>query len=244
MHYDAEFAGADPANAPLDAPLFIGADPFLWMVLLAVVAIAALLGWWIGRGAARTGGDAAERIWDDVHDAIRDAMKASSHDLPGQVDRLKRLIDSRLGQTLKLAGGIAGPLKVMTAALDGAAPPRPAHKPAGPRHESEQNDGSHADADHGVAVPAPVATATINILTGPAHDHAHGHGKPGHDKADEKTPLGVKERNAVLRAALDDLHDHWSVRKARIDELRGAWDELSGVGLPSRRAGSPISHGH
>lgn len=243
MHYDADFAGADPANAPLDAPLFIGADPMLWLVLLGAVAVAALLGWQLGRGASRTGGDAAERIWDDVHDAIRDAMKSSSHDLPGQVDRLKRLIDSRLGRTLKLAGGIAGPLKAMTAALDGAAPPKHGHKPAEPGYQAGRSENTaHGDGGHGAAAPAPVATATINILTGPAHDH--GHAKPDHDHADEKKPLGIKERNAVLRAALDELHDHWAARKARIDEMRGAWDELSGVGLPPRRSGPHISRGH
>jgi hypothetical protein len=48
MAYGADFATADAANAPLDAPLMIGADPVVWGALLLGLAAALLIGWYFG----------------------------------------------------------------------------------------------------------------------------------------------------------------------------------------------------
>lgn len=239
MQYDADFASADPANAPLDAPLFIGADPFLWGVLLLAVIGALALGWWLGQGGSRRAdGEAVERIWEDIHDAIKATMKASSHALPGQAARLREVIEARLGQTLKLAGGLAGPLDAMTCALEGRrnAPDHAAH----PAPHREDARGEPA-----TAAPAASASAVVTIIS-PGADPGAGAGHGGHDGeggTHAPRPLSPRERNAALRSALDDLHDHWSVRRARVAEMRAAWNELSGAGLPRDR-GPRLSHDH
>jgi hypothetical protein len=234
MQYDADFGGPD--GLPMDHVIF-GAEPTFWLIGLLLVAAAATLGWWLGVGAGRRSDtDAAERIWDDVHDAIKAAMKASSHDLPGRVARLNQLIDSRLGQTRKLASGVAGPLDALGRALDGK-PPHPAHLAHDEAHAAEPR-GGHGDGDHDAPATSAVNTR-ITIITGGDHGQAApGHAPEGH----ETGSLSPRERNAALRGALDDLHDHWSVRGARLDELRAAGDELWGAGLSRDRPRS--SHDH
>ena len=59
MSYGADFANADPANAPLDGPLFIGADPFVWSAILLGLAAALLLGWYLGARSNHSRADAA-----------------------------------------------------------------------------------------------------------------------------------------------------------------------------------------
>ena len=90
MAYGADFAAADPANAPLDAPLMIGADPILWGALLLGLAAAALVGWYFGQGSRSARVDAAESIWEEIDDAAKEAMKADGDSLPAKALRLPR----------------------------------------------------------------------------------------------------------------------------------------------------------
>ena len=43
MSYGADFAHADPANAPLDPVIMIGADPFVWGAILLIVLAVGLI---------------------------------------------------------------------------------------------------------------------------------------------------------------------------------------------------------
>lgn len=79
MSYGADFATADPANAPLDAPLFIGADPFVWGAILLGLAAALLAGYFFGARSDTHRADAAHAIWKAVHDAARSAMGADDN---------------------------------------------------------------------------------------------------------------------------------------------------------------------
>lgn len=233
MAYGADFATADPANAPLDAPLMIGADPVVWGALLLGLAAAVLIGWYFGQNGKGTRPEAAESIWEEIDDAAKDAMKADGETLPAKASALLRTIDRRLGKTLGMAGG-AGKI---TKALDKALKGEPADKPhAGHGHG---HDAGH-DEKHGhhEAAPASVGGVTVIVNNGKSDDH-----KPAddhHGDHDAKKPLTVQERNDALRVAIGHFNDHWGQRRDRVRELRAAHAELSTPG-PKRPAAGKIS---
>jgi hypothetical protein len=242
MAYGADFATADPANAPLDAPLMIGADPVMWGALLLGLAAAALIGWYFGQGSRTARIDAADSIWEEIDEAAKEAMKADGESLPARGSALLRTIDRRLGKTLGVAGGAARLIKALNQAVKG----EPADKPHAP-HADHGHGGGHGgghgeghDDKHGrhEAAPAAVGGVTVIVNNGkgddpkPADDH--------HGDHDGKKPLTVQERNDALRVAIGHFNDHWSQRRERVRELRAAHAELSTPG-PGRSAAGRIS---
>ena len=101
MSYGADFANADPANAPLDGPLFIGADPFVWGAILLGLAAALLLGWYLGARSNHSRADAAQSIrrWSQRTAyglKLRDVLdEISAPDDKRIVLRLKQILDGR-----------------------------------------------------------------------------------------------------------------------------------------------------
>lgn len=241
QQYDADFANADPANIPLDGQLFVSLPPILWFAIIVIVLAAMTLGWWMGRGGQSADGDAAGRIWDDLNDAAKDAMKADGDSLPGQAAALHRMIQSRLGKTLKLAGGLSKQAKALEKALKG----EPAETAHASDHDKPKPHGkdNHPDSGHGEDVPAAAGVTIVNsgtvIVNGetPKPDH------PGGQDHDGPKPLSVKQRNDALRLAVGDFNDYWRHRGDRIREMRDACTELSGAGLP-RRSAPKLSGGH
>ena len=71
MSYGSDFVTADPADAPLEAPLLVGADPVLWLALGLLVLAAGLFGWWLGARSRSREGDATAAIWKAVDKAAR-----------------------------------------------------------------------------------------------------------------------------------------------------------------------------
>lgn len=234
MAYGADFATADPANAPLDAPLMIGADPVMWGALLLGLAAAALIGWYFGQGSRTARVDAADSIWEEIDDAAKDAMKADGDSLPARASALVRTIERRLGKTLGVAGGAGKLVKALNHAMKGEPADKPHAAPADHGH-----GGSHDD-KHGrhEAAPAAVGGVTVIVNNGKGDDHkpAEAH----HGDHDEKKPLTVQERNDALRVAIGHFNDHWSLRRERVRELRAAHAELSNPG-PKRPAAGRIS---
>lgn len=234
MAYGADFATADPANAPLDAPLMIGADPAMWVALLLGLAAAMLIGWYFGQGSRTARVDAADSIWEEIDDAAKDAMKADGDSLPAKASALVRTIERRLGKTLGVAGGAAKLVKALNQALKG----EPADRP----HPAHGHGGGHDEKPgHHDAAPASAGGVTVIVNNGKGDDH-----KPAddhHGDHDGKKPLTVQERNDALRVAIGHFNDHWGLRRERVRELRAAHAELSNPG-PKRPAAGRISGTH
>lgn len=225
MAYGADFATADAANAPLDGPMMIGADPVLWGALLLGLAAAFLIGWYFGQNGKRSRPEVAESIWEEIDAAAKDAMKADGDSLPARASALLRTIDRRLGKTLGMAGDAGKFTKALDKALKGEA--------AGQPHGEHGHDAGHdAKSGHHDAAPAPIGGVTVIVNADQGHKPAgEAHGNEG-----AKKPLGIQERNDALRVAIGHFNDHWGLRRERVRELRAAHAELSTPG-PRHRSG-------
>ena len=222
MSYGADFANADPANAPLDAPIMIGADPAVWGALLLALAAALLIGWYLGQRARSSGVDAADSIWEEIDTAAKDAMKADGDSLPARAAALRRTIDQRLGKTLGVAAGAGKAIKALDLALKGEAGDPP-HTP----HGNHGHAASHGEKPgHPEPGPAPVGAVTVIVNT----DNSHAGGHDGHGPPDGNKSLSVQERNDALRVAIGNFNDHWRLRQKRVRDLRDAQAELSTPG--------------
>jgi hypothetical protein len=244
MSYGPDFATADPANAPLDAPLYLGADPVLWGALALLLIAAVLLGWFLGSRAAPKTGDASASIWKAIDGAAKDAMKADDSGLRGRAEHLLSVVDTRLGKTLALAGGKDG-LSACVAALRGAVDgkladkPKTGHDAPKPDHDKAHDDGhgDQHDDDHGHGATAGAVAAAANITINVAPPAP---AKPDHDHHPNPAPrkeMTVREQTDALRLAVAAFNEHWRHEKARVRALRAALAELSGVDGPR------ISHG-
>jgi hypothetical protein len=236
MSYGPDFATADPANAPLDAPLYLGADPVLWAALILLLLAAVLLGWFLGSRAGPKTGDASASIWKAIDGAAKDAMKADDSALRGRAEHLLGVIDNRLGKTLALAGGkdgLSACVKALRAAVDGKLSEKPKDSHDAPKadHDKAHDDGhGHDDKsgdDHGHVSASTVAAAaniTINVAppspSKPDHDH--------HPTPAPRKEMTVREQTDALRLAVAAFNEHWRHEKARVRALRAALAELSG----------------
>ena len=218
MSYGADFATADAANAPLDAPLLVGADPFVWGAILLALLVAAMVGWLVGSGARSGGSDAAGSIWKAADDAVTAAMKADTDSLPGRAADLQRVLRGRIGRTLDFGRDVGDRVRDLEKALNG----EPGRDDASEEHHDDQ---AHDHAPNEDAAPAPSVVVTVGH--GPATVPLRPH-KPG------KPPMTARERNDALRLAVVAFNDHWRHRSLREAEMRGVVGELSDPG-PNRR---------
>lgn len=251
MSYGADFATADPANAPLDAPIYFGADPVLWGALILGLLAAALLGWFLrGQSAPKTG-DASASIWKAIDGAAKDAMKADDNALHGRAEHLLAVVDRRLGHTLALAGNGEGLAACVAALKDAVAGKRPtphddhgddADHAHGKGHDDKPGDHADKGPDYAhsptSSVGAAAANITINVApSAPAKPEKPEHG--GHPPHPPK-PKALTRREQIdqLRLAVAAFNEHWRHEGARTEALRAALRELSG-GSPGPR----LSHG-
>lgn len=237
MSYGADFATADPANAPLDAPILLGADPVLWGALVLLLLAAVLLGWFLGSRSGPKTGDASDSIWKAIDGAAKDAMKADDSALKGRAEHLLSVVDKRLGKTLALAGDKDG-LSACVAALRGAVEGKLKDKPKDDKHDAHPAKGDHGkghDDKHGddhdghgptSSVGAAAANITINVAPSPAPE------KPGHDPhhpaPEPRKEMTVREQTDALRLAVAAFNEHWRHKDARTRALQAALSELSG----------------
>lgn len=246
MSYGADFANADPANAPLDAPILLGAGPMLWGALVLLLLAALLLGWYLGARSGPKDGDATASIWKAVDKAAKDAMRADDNALRGRAQALLDTLDKRLGKTLALAGGkdgLTGVVAALRGAVSGRRPDAHGHGHGDHGHDHKPDDhksDGHGDKhdDHGDASSASASAANIVINVSqtaprpekPGHDHGH------HPPRD----MTVREQTDALRLAVAAFNEHWRHEGARVREMRGALSELSGS---DGRGGPNLSHG-
>lgn len=243
MSYGADFANADPANAPLDPTIMIGADPFFWGAILLGLLAALAAGYYYGARSDSRRADAAQSIWKDIHDAARTAMAANDDALRGRANHLRKVVRDRLGNTLKLTEGMSEGFEALEDAIAGKRSDHPHHGPGhGGGHEADHDDGhapksGRSDPAHAAGGGGGAATANITIVTGGPADTSHttgGHGPshgPGHDphRAGELTH---REQADALRLAVARFAEHWRDETGRVRELRQACAELSDPGSP------------
>ena len=240
MSYGADFSAADPANAPLDAPIYLGADPVLWGALILLLIAAALLGWYLrGQSGPKTG-DASSSIWKAIDEAAKDAMKADDNALKGRAEHLLAVIRGRLGATLSLAGdetGLAACVVALRKAVAGKRADKHddhgGHGGHGDHGHDDPHDAKHGDAHdeahgkdgHGPtsSVGAAAANITINVAPSPPEKP----GKPVHPPHPPRD-LSTREQTDALRLAVAAFNEHWRHRDARTGALRAALAELSG----------------
>lgn len=223
--------GADPAFEPTGPQVFFSLPPMM-LALLTLLGLALFaLGWFLKEAQAPRRRDDADSIWKAVDDALKAAMKADGAALIGKAEDLKKVVDKRLGATLKLAGGLAGPVAALTAALQGEA-----HEPHGHGHDDAHGHDDHGhDAGHGAGHADSHAAQTrheagpvtqVTIINGASAHGGDGHG-PDHGGGHKPSPLTPRERDRALRLAVADLNEHWRHKADRIGELRAAHRELS-----------------
>lgn len=246
MSYGADFATADPANAPLDAPILIGADPAMMVAGLLFLLAACALGWFFGSRSRRNVGDATGAIWEAIDKAAKEAMKADDNALRGKAAHLADVIDRRLGKTLAFAGdtGLSGPVAKLRAALAGQRPDEGHH---GDHHHDDSHDHAHDDHHgddhkphdhHGAAPTAAASTGSVtivNVIPGAAQAPAAPSHKPHHPPQE----MSARQQTEALRLAVAAFNEHWRHEGARIGQMRAALAELSGGASGAPR----LSHG-
>lgn len=232
MSYGDDFATADPAGAPLDPIIMIGADPFFWGAVLLALAAALLLGWYFGARSGTGRSDAAGAIWAAIDDAAKAAMKADTEALPARASELDRVLRARLGNTLGFGRELTGRVDALDLALKGEREDR-----AGPAAPDHPFGDETPMTDREAAAPSSSAAAAnvtiVSIHPSAAAHPVHPPSKPG------RRPLTTRERNQALRLAVADFNDYWGHRSAREGEMRAVAAELSDPG-PRR---PHLSHG-
>ncbi|MGV8930035.1 MAG: hypothetical protein ACOH1E_09795 [Brevundimonas sp.] len=241
MSYGADFANADPANAPLNSPLFIGADPFVWGAILLALAAALLLGWYLGARSSSSRSDAAHPIWEAISDAARSAMAADDNALKGRAEHLLKVVEGRLGKTLGLAKGLSGRITKLRDAVEGKGPGDAQGHGAGHGGGHTAHAPAH-DAHAAHDVHASPAVTIVNVNAGATPQATVDHHAPAHDGKAEKRDLTQREQTDALRLAVAAFNQHWRDESARVRELRAARAELSDPGPPRPpRASGPAS---
>jgi hypothetical protein len=254
MSYGADFATADPGNAPLDPVIMIGAAPSFWGAILLALLAALLFGWYLGSRSHNSRADAAHAIWQAIHDATQAAMKADNNALKGKAENLLKVIDGRLEKTLELAKGMAGGIGDIRKAVKGEAPADAKDHGGGHGHgggHKAGHGGGHAPAHDAHAshdVHAAPAVTIVNVNAGAtAHSAASSavdHHPPAHSEKPETRTLTHREQTDALRLAVAAFNQHWQEEALRVGELRAAHAELSNPGPVHKSSGhGKSSHG-
>jgi hypothetical protein len=259
MSYDADFATADPANAPLDPVIMIGADPMFWAAILLIILAALFAGYFFGARAGSRRADVAHAIWKAINDAAHSAMGADDNALKGRAEALRTVIDERLGKTLKLAGGLSGRIKKLDDAIAGKGPVQPGSggqtppRPGGGHEGGHGGDTAHGEPHHGAngsggggggggGAAAAAASVTVVTIGGPATAAP----TPTPSTPPTVGDLSHREQTDALRLAVAAFNQHWRDEAARVGELRAAHAELSnpGQGHGSSGHGKVSGGGH
>ncbi|MBN8529785.1 MAG: hypothetical protein J0M36_11220 [Caulobacterales bacterium] len=221
---------ADRGFEPTGPDILFSLPPMMLALLVLLGLALFALGWFLKDAQSPRRRDAADSIWKAVDDALKAAMKADGGSLVGKAEEIQRVIERRLGATVKIAGGLAPGLDALKRALDGRPPD--AHAADAHDHDDHGNDdhghGHGHDESHGSghdehgAASGHGAVTQITIVNGAASGAGEG-GGGSHGPA----PLTPRQRDHAIRAAVSDLNERWRDKTARIDEMRAAHRELS-----------------
>lgn len=236
MSYGADFAAVDTAGAPLS----VGGDSYLWGAVLLAILAAGLVGWAIGY-FTRPKVDAAEAIWKAVDNAVKEAMKANTEALPARAGELRRVLEARLGKTLKFGAELTASIKALDTAIKGEIEDKaPAGAGSGKAAVSCHPGGA------GSAAAASAAASNVTIVSMHPHPAPSAPAAPSAAPAPpapapaakpDKRPMTTKEQNDALRLAVVTFDDYWRHKKAREDNIRDVVAELTN---PGPKAAQPM----
>lgn len=229
--YSSDFQGAT-AFEPVDPPVFLGIEPLLLALLVALGAVLFFLGWMFRNSQTSRDPDAAERIWKAIDEALKAAMKADGGSLVGRAEEVERTIQRNLGATLALCKGLCSGLNTLKTALGGRRPGShdDHHAPESDHDEAEHGEdaGEHAGSTPSGAVTQITVVNGVREAGGSGRGHSgSGHSGSGHSGGGHSTHLTARERDHAIRAAIADLNDHWRHKSERIGEMQAAHRELS-----------------
>lgn len=214
---------------PVEPPVFLGIEPLLLALLLAIGAVLFFLGWQLRNNQTSRDPDAAESIWKAIDDAIKAAMKADGGSLVGKAEDVDRIIRKRLGATLAIAHGLAPGLDSLKSALAGRRHVPHTHPHSEPHdgHDAPGHDDP-ADDDCGPEASSSTSVTQITVINGVREGRRTGGDTPaGGTSRPDSGSLSPRDRDHAIRAAVADLNDWWRHKSERMGELRAAHRELS-----------------
>lgn len=230
--YPTEFQ-APAAYEAVDPPVFLGLDPLLLALLVALVAMAAFVGWYLGRQHApdRHAEEAAEAIHKAILKTTEAALSASSRDLYAKAEALRDRIRDLLGPVMVLGKGVASPFGALEAALagkPGTASPTPAPTPATPAPSTPGSScdcGAKGDSARCKCGAAAAAVSQVTIINGPVPTPLPP-APPPPPPPPPPPAMTREEQIDALSRAVRVFHDYWSQKNARIEEMRKAREAL------------------
>ncbi|RZJ94405.1 MAG: hypothetical protein EON88_12620 [Brevundimonas sp.] len=236
-----DFATTDGGFTAIDPPVFFSLPPMMTVGGLVLLALAVLIGWWIGREQGRSNAPdptkAAREIYDAVLKASTAAVSASNDDLKSRTIALQKVLDDLLGPVLKLGKGLSGATKGIDEALKGKIkvekPADHGHGAHPPAHAPAHGETGHDAHAHQAPTPSAVSSVTViglpigsMVTAPPAPGHTPGHGAGhGHgDGKDEMRDMTADEQVEALARAVRAFHNYWiqDGRKAELTAARAA----------------------
>lgn len=230
--YPTEFQAPEAYEA-VDSPVFLGVDPMLLALLVALIAIAAFLGWYLGRQHApdRHGDEALEAIHKAILKATEAALSANSGDLYPRTQTLRDRIKALLGPVIILGQGVGKRFAALELALDAQphAPASTAPAPATPAPTSGGAStcscGATGDGTNGEPGRCKCGAAVNQVTI--IHAPVPAPPPPPPPPPSPTPPVMTREEQIdALSRAVRAFHDHWSQKDHRIGEMKAARDAL------------------
>ncbi len=173
--------------------------------------------------------------------AARHALSQDDYGILAGANLLRRVIETRLGRTLKLGGEVGKLLKAISEAMGEKDKSKEKDKGHGGGHgghsggHSARGGAGSTLAAVGNNVHGPSITVNVGVAEKPeAHDAAHGDGH-GHDDHvdhddhhdDHDKPLSLEDQLLAVRRAVRDFEIWWSNRAGRIGDMEGALKDFT-----------------
>jgi hypothetical protein len=196
-------------------PVFIGGGA-VWLILLAVAALAL----WNNRRQRDEERRARDKAPEHIYDAVRKALdQALLKTGAGTLDggrAVAEALELHLGPLLSFSGGCSKPLNALKKALQGDGPAR-----VPPRGNHERPSGG-VKTQPALVVSSgardKVVISSADIVTRDDGQDAHPP-EAAHAHPAEPQPMSTREQIIAVREALEQLSDHWR-KEAVLGDLR------------------------
>jgi hypothetical protein len=233
-----EFPWGPEAVPGLLTPL--GVAGWIVVAVLALLLLNALRG---GEDKARKAKGQIKEIgdtYDMILAAARHALSLDDYAILGGANLLRKVIQTRLGRTLKLGGDLGKHLKTIGEAMGEKDKAKDKHKAGGHGHGGGHGGGGAALAAVGNNVHGPSITVNVGLAEKPeadgaAHGHDDGHdgghddhghgGHGGHDDHDK--PLSLEDQLDAVRKAVREFEKWWSDRAGRVGDMQAALKDFT-----------------
>ena len=140
--YPSEFGSDAPGYEAVEPDVLFSLTPTLLALFALALLAAVVVGWLAGRQNPERASDGARRIYEEIEDSVKDAVKAPQRQVADRAAKLHAAIRENLGPVLTLSGGLSGPYDALGDLLDGRKPDHGGrdHKDDHPDHEEHDED--------------------------------------------------------------------------------------------------------